>query len=78
MTAGRGSTTRSCLLWPPASGLTCKPWTMSQKSRLESFQDYLEELPDDERQGVVATATGQVFLYVQAVLQQADCRPATA
>lgn len=37
---------------------------------MELFQDHLEALPPDERKRVAATANGQVYLYVQAVLQQ--------
>jgi hypothetical protein len=38
---------------------------------VRKFHEYLESLSDERRQQVMGTASGQAYLYIEAVLQQA-------
>lgn len=44
---------------------------MAGSNEVAKFHAYLDALPEAKRQEVMATASGQTYLYVQAVLQQA-------
>jgi len=42
------------------------------KSRSEQFQQHVEALSEDDRRRALVTATGQLYLAAQGIVQQAD------